>query len=456
MARIYSNWLKAYVNHTRYSESPDAFHFWTGVATIAGALERKVWIDQLHFQWTPNFYIVLVGPPGVAAKSTSIRAGLSILEKVPGVFFGPSSSTWQALTEALQNAQKGVTIQGLEEPEIMSCLTIGVSELGTFLRPDDKEFVDILTAMWDGQKEVWRRQTKTQGETVIHNAWLNIIGCTTPAWLKSNFPDVLIGGGLTSRMVFVFADTKRQFVAYPAKHVPPAAYRQESEYLLQDLLQISQLAGEYRLTPEAEAWGEEWYELHWTSARNNHMASERFAGYYARKQTHLHKLAMVIAAAQRDNLTIERSDLEEANALITDLEVDMQHVFSSIGVSQAAKVSTEILALIRNHREISLQDLWKLCFNTTAHKEFAEGVKAAVDAGYVKVFKGPIVDGKATQVLQYAGPRPLTSPSSSTPQDTSHPQPSAGSESGSSAPAGQGPASSASEPGSSSSTEETH
>lgn len=425
------------MNHTRYSESPDAFHFWTGVATIAGALERKVWIDQLHFQWTPNFYIVLVGPPGVAAKSTSIRAGLSILEKVPGVFFGPSSSTWQALTEALQNAQKGVTVPGLEEPEIMSCLTIGVSELGTFLRPDDKEFVDILTAMWDGQKEVWRRQTKTQGETVIHNAWLNIIGCTTPAWLKSNFPDVLIGGGLTSRMVFVFADAKRQFVAYPAKHVPSKTYREEEDHLLQDLLTISQLAGEYRLTPEAEAWGEEWYELHWTSARNNHMASERFAGYYARKQTHLHKLAMVIAAAQRDDLVITQQDLEDANAIITDLEVDMQHVFSSIGVSQAAKISTEILALIRNHGKISVQDLWKLCFNTTAQKDFAEGVKGVVDAGYVKVYKGPVVDGKTTQILAYAGP---TSPSAQTPQDTSPSQPDVGSVSGTSAPASPDPA----------------
>lgn len=413
MARAFNNWLKAYVSHTRFSESPDAFHFWTGVATIAGALRRRVWIEQLHFQWTPNFYIVLVGPPGVAAKSTSIRAGLSLLERVPGVYFGPSSTTWQALTEALQNAQEGVEVKGLEKPEIMSCLTIGVSELGTFLRPDDKEFIDTLVAMWDGQKEVWRRQTKTQGETVIHNPWLNVIGCTTPAWLKDNFPDVLIGGGLTSRMVFVFADQKRQFVAYPARLVPPAEYRQEEDYLVHDLMEIAKLAGEYKLTDEAMEWGDRWYRLHWTASRTNHLASERFAGYYARKQTHLHKLAMVLAAAKRDELVIEVEDLEEALAIITDLETDMQHVFSSIGVSHAAKVSGEVLNLIKNHGKISLQSLWKLCFNTTAQKDFAEGLKAAVDAGYVKV-----VGKHPEQTLVYTGNvtaddvrRSLTSPS---------------------------------------------
>jgi len=406
MSRIYPNWLQAYVQHTRFSESPDPFHFWTGVATIAGALQRRVWIDQLHFQWTPNFYIILVGPPGVAAKSTSIRSGLSLLEKVPGVFFGPSSTTWQALTEALQNAQTGVQVPGLTEPEIMSCLTIGVSELGTFLRPDDKEFVDTLVAMWDGQKEIWRRQTKTQGETVIHNPWLNVIGCTTPAWLKDNFPDVLVGGGLTSRMVFVFADKKRQFVAYPAKLVPTSDYRKEEEYLIHDLLQIAQLAGEYKLTTEAEKWGEEWYHQHWTNSRANHMASERFSGYYARKQTHLHKLAMVLAAAKRDTLTVEKEDLEEALTIISDLEADMQHVFSSIGVSHGSKVSNEVLALVQNHQKIKLQDLWRLCFNNIAHKDFAEAVKAGIESGWIKLEKDPT----GAQLLVYAktiSPSPL-------------------------------------------------
>lgn len=407
--RHYDNWLKAYVHHTRYSESPDSFHFWAGVSTIAGALRRRVWIDQLHFQWTPNFYIVLVGPPGVAAKSTSIRAGLQLLEQVPGIFFGPQSMTWQALAESLQNAQEVIKIPGLDAEAVQSAITIGISELGTFLKPSDQELVDLLVAMWDGQKEVWRRQTKTQGETIIHNPWLNVIGCTTPAWLKANFPDVLIGGGLTSRVIFVFADKKRQLVAYPADHIPHASYKQEEAKLIDDLAIISSICGEYRLHPDAKVWGENWYELHWTSPRPLYMASDRFSGYIARKQTHLHKLAMVLAAAKRNDLLVLEEDLVEANTCITSIEQDMQQVFSSIGVSHTAAVSTEILALIRNHGQIPYKDLWRLCFSTMAAKDFTEALKSAKEAGFLKV------ETKAgEQVITYTGPKKKKRPSDET------------------------------------------
>ena len=402
MSRFYENWLKGYVHHTRFSESPDAYHFWTGVATVAGALRRKVWIDQRQFQWTPNFYVILVGPPGVAAKSTSIRSGLSILEKVEGVFFGPQSMTWQALTESLQNAQEVVEVPGLVEPEVMSCLTIGVSELGTFLRADDGELVDVLVSMWDGQKEVWRRQTRTQGTTTIHNAWLNIIGCTTPAWLKDNFPEVFIGGGLTSRILFVYADRKRQFVAYPGDLIPAKEYQLEADNLLHDLRKISEIRGEYQLHPLAKRWGVQWYEDHWTRPRSPNLSSDRFDGYYARKQTHIHKTAIVIAASKRDNLEILMEDLIEADIVVSALEENMLKVFASIGVSPEAKKSTEIVSIVKGAKGgLPYQTLWRMCFTTMTGKDFQDALTDGIQAGYLNY-------DKAAKHVFYVGPEDLT------------------------------------------------
>ena len=417
--RIHENWLKAYVNYTRFSESPDSYHFWTGVATMAGALRRRVWIDQRQFQWTPNFYIILVGPPGVAAKSTSIRSGLSLLEKVEGVYFGPQSMTWQALTEALQNAQEMVDIPGQIEPEVMSCLTIGVSELGTFLRADDGELVDVLVAMWDGQKEVWRRQTRTQGNTVIHNAWLNIIGCTTPAWLKENFPEVFIGGGLTSRILFVYADRKRQLVAYPGDFIPAAEYQQEAENLLHDLKQIAALRGEYELHPSAKRWGIQWYENHWHRPRPDHLKSDRFDGYYARKQTHLHKTAMVIAAAKRNDLVILEEDLQEAELLITSLEGNMMQVFNSMGLSQEGRKNTELVNLVRSSKHgLEYATLWRMCFSSMSGKDFQDSLLAGVKAGYLKMEKRHDANGKEFQWIRYIQPTdPSSDPSGEGPGD---------------------------------------
>lgn len=93
MGRHFDDWLKTYMLYTRDSESPDEFHFWTGVSTIAGALRRRVWIDMRKFLWTPNFYIILVGPPGIVTKSTTTSVGYNLLRHVEGVHFGPDSAT---------------------------------------------------------------------------------------------------------------------------------------------------------------------------------------------------------------------------------------------------------------------------------------------------------------------------------------------------------------------------
>ena len=108
--RIFPNWIQAYMAHSAHSESPDTFHFWTAVSTIAGALRRRVWIDNKYFQWTPNFYIVFVAPPGIAAKTTTINIGMNLLRRVPGVHFGPNSVTWQALIEAFARSTESITL----------------------------------------------------------------------------------------------------------------------------------------------------------------------------------------------------------------------------------------------------------------------------------------------------------------------------------------------------------
>ena len=378
------SWLQAYVAHQRFSESPLSFHFWTGVATIAGALRRKVWIDQRHFQWTPNMYIVLVGPAGVAAKSTSLRAGLSLLENVQGVVFGPQSMTWQALIESFKNSQATFTPSDSDQPTIMSCITVGVGELGTFLDPTNRELIDLLTAMWDGQKEIWRRHTRKDGTTEIHNPWLNLIACTTPSWLKDRFPEVLIGGGLTSRIVFVYGEKKRQLIPYPSELVADDQYQLEEKALLYDLQQIADLCGEYHLDREALEWGDAWYRHHLNGGTPTHLASARFEGYRARKQTHVHKLAMVLAASKRNDLIITKDDLIEAERHITDLEQDMLHVFNSIGVHQTAKVTSEVVKLVKNHETITYKVLWRKCYQTMDQREFVNSLKAAVDAGQIQ------------------------------------------------------------------------
>lgn len=395
MARLLENWLKTYMSYSSHSEAPDKMHFWVGVSTIAGALRRRVWIDQAYFQWTPNFYIIFVAPPGIVSKSTTLSIGMNLLKQLEGIHFGPDSVTWQALIQALANSKTDVLMEdGAYYP--MSCITIASSEFGTFLNPNDREMVDALVSLWDGQLGVWEKITKTQGSDRVENPWINIAACTTPGWIAGNFPEYLIGGGFTSRCIFVFAQEKRKLVAYPSVSVS-AEFKELQSKLLHDLEAISILRGAYHLTPQAITWGTSWYEDHYRN-KPRELDNQQFAGYLARKQTHIHKLAMVLSAAEKDDLIVTTDNLRNASEIVKALEKDMPEVFSLIGVGQYAKHSVTLADVVRSHGEMTEKEAFRRLFKTMSHKEFSDAVIACTQAGVIfKVQRG------AEYVLIYKG-----------------------------------------------------
>lgn len=381
--RRFENWLKSYVLHTSNSEAPDAFHFWTGVSTIAGALRRRVWIDELSFKWFPNFYIILVAPAGVVTKTTSISMGMRLLAQVDGVHFGPQSMTWQALAKAMEAAVQDVSAvlpDGRVVTRQTSSLTVAVGEMGTFFKMEDSVMMDVLVSLYDSPDGPWKHQTATTGETKIENPWLNIIACTTPTWVKEHFQESMIGGGLASRMVFVYGDSKRQLIAYPHKMVRPRDYYEQEKRLVEDLKSISTLCGQYVLSDEAIEWGEAWYARHWHGQRAVHMASSRFSGYLSRKQAHMHKLAMILAAAKRNQLVIEREDLQEALTLLESVEPSMGRVFDQIGQVDEARRMKEMVNFVQVYGELQSSQLWNLMQNTITKKDFEATLKIAIQA----------------------------------------------------------------------------
>src|SRR3954469_23194853 len=106
MTRHFPDFLTAYVeSFAPRSEAPERFHYWCAVHTIAGALRRRVYIDEGTFRWYPNFYIILIGPPGTVKKSTTINVGARLIREMPGAFVGSDCTTWQAFVEEVAQAR---------------------------------------------------------------------------------------------------------------------------------------------------------------------------------------------------------------------------------------------------------------------------------------------------------------------------------------------------------------
>jgi len=304
---------------------------------------------------------------------------MNLLRKVPGVKFGPDVVTWPALVSAFAEATEGFEYQEALHP--MSALTLESSEFGNLLNPQDKDMVDLLVALWDGKPGTFEKKTKHSGNDSIENPWINLIACTTPSWIAGNFPEYMIGGGFTSRCIFVYADQKAKYVAYPGLRVP-GNLDAMAEKLVEDLCHISTLTGEYKLSSDAVAWGEAWYHRHYT-VRSATLDDDRFGGYIARKQTHIHKLAMVLAASSSDKMEITAEHLTIADQMVTDLEPDMSFVFSKIGKSETALYAERLVWFVHSKGVVPYHEAYRYVHSYfPSMRDFEDVLAGCIRAGY--------------------------------------------------------------------------
>jgi hypothetical protein len=309
-----------------------------------------------------------------------------LLRAVPGINFGPDVVTWQSLVTSFASCSESFAIGDVWYP--MSAMTIESSEFGNLLNPHDREMVDLMVALWDGKQGTFIKETKMSGRDVIENPWINLLACTTPAWIAGNFPEYMIGGGFTSRCVFVYAEEKSKLVAYPHLHVPDDLAKTR-QALINDLEHMSMtFTGEYHLSSGAIAWGEKWYEEHYSKKPNN-LDEDRFGGYLARKQTHIHKLAMVLAAARSDDQVISADDLSTANTMVSDLEPSMAMVFDKIGRTDVSVQAERFIAFIKKQGSVPYEEAYRYIHSFFPDIKDFEGIVAgALRAGYIEMVAG--------------------------------------------------------------------
>lgn len=333
------------------------------------------------YEWIPNFYIIFVAPPGVAGKSTTIRMGRTFLKGIKGVHFGPTVMTWQALPKILNTNIEMVNKDG--RVEATAPTTFAASELGDLIDPKDKRMIDVLVDIWDSAEGVWEKFTKVSGDDRIYNPWINIIAGTTPAWLTENYPRQMIGGGFTSRCIFVYADKKQKLVAYPELDM---GEDNESlkDSLRADLVEINKIEGQYTLSAEAKEWGTEWYESRlYNNPGHSSLGEDQYFGFLSRKQSHVHKLAMVMTAAQTNDLVIPLRNLKAAETLITALEKGLERIFSTIHIAKAQEGTSRLISIVRARKQILKAAAFRQLLPYMNIKEFNDALDSAATAGHI-------------------------------------------------------------------------
>ena len=379
------NWLQSYMDLTEASEAPTTFHFFAAVFAIAGALRRRVWFDQGLFKWFPNFYIIFVARPGIATKSTALGQAENLLREVPGIKFGPASTTWQALIQLVANSGEEHEING--KPMLMSCLSFAASELGNLIDFRNRDLIDAMVDLWDGKTGAWEKASKMYGIETINNPWINLIAGVTPSWLSANVPETAVGGGFTSRCIFVYGNEKRHLSAYPRRRMNEG-HGKLRQKLLADLEIISQMQGEFVLTPEAEDYGVHWYEQLWRNPPE-HLQGERMEGWRARKQTHLHKLCMILSAAERGDRVITLQHFQMIEQILGAVENDTLLALDRVGRAKVSLTMDQFREYIARKKSVKYSDAYAFLSNYGTFLEIKGIIETAVQAGYVmQVQKG--------------------------------------------------------------------
>lgn len=377
--RKLDDWISGFMQYTENSEPPTQFRLWTAISVVAAALERKCYLEWGSLTFFPNMYIVLVGPSG-CRKGTAMGPGLKMLDSL-GVSIAAESITREALIRELKNCNSNTVMEDTGEVILHSSLTIYSPELIVFLGIDNKQLMNDLTDWWDC-RERWTYRTKNMGSDDITNVWVNLLGATTPSVIQTALPTDAIGGGLTSRMIFINARKKAKTVPIP--FLTPAEYKLKDD-LEYDLEKIHCLRGKFQVSQEfVDCW------IEWYTATDGikPFESNHFHGYFERRPTHLMKLSTILNASRTDSMILEPQDFNRALEFLTKAEETMPYTFIGYGQSRNSEIIFRIVTFIEERGRVKISELAHNFIYDIDKKGLAEILQTLEQSGKIRIVVG--------------------------------------------------------------------
>lgn len=302
-----------------------------------------VWGTETIF---PNMYIVLIGPSGKCRKGVAMGIGQELVKSI-GVKVTAESITREALIRDLK--ESAISYMDPERGIVFHCsLTTHSPELSVFLKQKDVAFLADLTDWYDSKSE-WTYRTKGQGTDTIQGICFNLLGASAPDWLTSILPEEAIGGGFTSRVIFVVEEEKREIVAIPT--LPNQELRQA---LRSDLESIYVMNGEFKMDTASIELYKNWYIKHHTHPV---ITDPKFAGYNERKATHLKKLAIILSASRGNSRVVTADDFNRAIYILNKTEEKMPRVFRTLGKSRYSELTMIVFDYIILKKRVTRSEI---------------------------------------------------------------------------------------------------
>jgi hypothetical protein len=372
----------------RNTEPAAVFDKWVSHSLIAAALRKKVKLPYGRINYYPNLYLLFVAEPGIARKTQAISFGVKLVTEIPDIVLSADQITKQALLQDLEAAAMDEPMPDGENFR-HSSISIISKEFESFIgqKNNNTEMIVFLTDMFDCNEMPTKYRTKNSGSNVIPSVFVNLLAATTPQSLASCLPATAVGGGLASRILFIWASDKK------CKSPKPSMTQAElilQEKLLKDLYQISRIAGDYIMDRDADNNWCEWYMKFDEKDKKRICLDSAFSGWYSRKPMYILKMAINRAASESNDLIIEWSHIQKAIADIESVEHEMGLVFRAIGKSEVTGEVDQVMQLICDYKWISEQKLMSMVWRDIDSVKFENVINTVCRTGRAsKVFRGP-------------------------------------------------------------------
>ncbi len=330
--RLCENWLEEYLNYTSNQESPEQFHTWCALSIIAAAISRRNPLKSDYFEMFPNLYVVLVGASARVRKSSAIMIAQRLFRKaLPSYPLITVRVTPEALISTMFSAQRehGAALCYLVADEFHTL--VGRSKHYQLL-------ISTLTSFYDCKVEDGAL-TQLRGLESLNNLCVNILAASTPHWLRLALPPDVIGGGFTSRIIFVYAETTDR--CFP-ELILPEGHDVLEQKLIEDLQTIANLNGHFDLHPSAKEWYYTWYRGFDTPDT----CSDLLVGYYGRRSTHLRKVAALLSASRSNEMIISLQDIQIADKLLEAQEHWLPKMIALLQTNVIGEANTMVLNMI--------------------------------------------------------------------------------------------------------------
>jgi len=326
------DWIELFLEWTDGIPSPKIFRQWSAICTIAGALERRVYIISAGRLLYPNMYVLLVGSPGVG-KTEAINYVNKLWMEARELHVAPHDVTKAALIDELARASRKI-ITGETRLLEYNSLVVAADEFGVLVPSHDLEFLSTLNRIYDNPDQHRQSRRGLEQQIDIINPQINLIGGVQPAYLANLLPEEAWSMGFMSRVVMVYSAhkiTQDWKLDDEASLMGQAPHQSALVSRMREMLKMN-----FRMR-----WNED--AKHVASSWDQQPIPEhpKMEHYLPRRHLHIFKLC-IISAISRGSDVIDVLDFNRARDWLLEVEQVMPDIFREMVQRSDAQVMDEM------------------------------------------------------------------------------------------------------------------